>query len=60
MLGEGPIGDINYSVGAAEKMCCVNFSKAKTSFYSSLNYSGDSYLLVVTEKPISLIRIIKI
>ena len=45
VLGEGPTGGINGSVGAAEKRFSINFTKANTKFCLSLHDNDDeSYL----------------
>ena len=40
-LGEGPTGDINDSVGTAEKQNSINFTKANKKYSLNLHYSGD-------------------
>ena len=50
MLGEGDTFGINRSFGAPEKKFRINFSKANTKLYLSLNYNtGNSYLFVKTD-----------
>ena len=45
VLSEGPVGEINGSIGTLEKSLVKALSMAKTKFYSSLNYNGvKSYL----------------
>ena len=47
--------------GTAEKKFSINFSKADTKFFNSLNYNGDdSYLFLTEKKSIGLKSIIKI
>ena len=47
LIGEGPIGDINGSIGVSEKKFSTNFSKGKAKFWLSLHYNDDdSYLFV--------------
>ena len=45
VFGKGPTKGIDDSIGAAEKLFSINFSKAKTKFCLSLHYNGEeSYL----------------
>ena len=61
MLGEVPTGDMNGSVGAAEKKNSFDFRKATTKFCLSLHYNGDSsYLFVHGKKSISLKLVINL
>ena len=46
MLGEGPASDINGSFSSRKKRVSINFSKANTKFYLSLDCNSDNSLLV--------------
>ena len=52
MLGEGPTFGINESFVSAEKKSNINFSKANTKFYFSLDYNADNSYLFVNGKVI--------
>ena len=56
VLDEGPIGDINVSIGEAEKKFSTNFTKSKNNFCLRLHYNGDNNYLYVNERQICKFR----
>ena len=52
VLGEGDTFGVNGNFGAPERKFSINFSKAITKFYLSLNYNGDNSYLFVNGKRI--------
>ena len=53
IIGEGPIDDVNASVGQPENKFSIYFTNSKTEFCLSLRYNGDESYLNVNEIEIS-------